>query len=104
MIYLHESVGIDMKCPNCGRDMDSGYLTIPLHFGIHSMKWSDKPRHSVLSDDVIYDPKSHDTLRTGWSAIPAERCTACRTVVFSYLPSDDSESSPSTPGMMVRRA
>lgn len=91
-----------MKCPNCGKEMTAGYLTIPLHFGIHSMKWSDEPRHSVLSDDIIHDPK-HD-INVGWSAIPAERCTGCRTVVFSYQPSDDSGSSPSTPGMMVRRA
>ena len=94
---------ITMNCPNCGKEMAAGFLTIPLHFGIHSMKWSDGPRHSVLGDDIIYDPK-RDTIHLGtWSGIPAERCTECRTVVFNYQPADYPESSPSSPDMMVRR-
>jgi hypothetical protein len=92
-----------MKCPNCGKDMDTGYLTIPLHFGLHSVKWSDEPRHSILGDDIIYDPKQNASMGAG-SAIPAERCSGCKIVVFNYSGSDDKSSFPSNPGMLVRRA
>ncbi len=93
-----------MKCPNCGGEMETGFLTIPLHFGLHSMKWNSEPRHSVLGDDIVYDPKQHDLGRLDWSAIPAERCTACRTVVFSYAQADYPDEGHPTSDMLVRRA
>jgi len=96
-----------VKCPNCGKDMHAGFLTIPLHFGLHSVKWSDSdvPRHRILGGDIIYDPKANFDLGIVGSVIPADRCTACCTVVFNYLPSDGhSGPSPSSPGMFLRRA
>jgi len=79
--------GITVKCPDCGKDMEEGYLTVPLHQNIHSIKWSQTPEHHVLHGEIIYDPKRHGgrlrKVKIGFS-IRANRCKECLCVVFHY--------------------
>lgn len=80
-----------MKCPNCGKDMEGGYLTVPLHANIHSIKWSQTPRHHILDGDILYDPKKDSTwwqpLLTG-AVFSAYRCRDCEFVLFNYSHSE----------------
>jgi len=81
-----------MKCPNCGKEMDDGYLTIPMH-ALYSIKWSQTPGHRYVGGDIVYDPKREGSL---WhygmkgTSISAQRCRECRCVLFYYPPHDQS--------------
>jgi hypothetical protein len=66
--------------------MEEGYLTIPLHGNVHSLKWNSAPEHSYRDDDIMYDPKQHGEwwkLKLG-SVLPAHRCRECRCVTFYH--------------------
>ena len=70
--------------------MEEGYLTVPLHYGIHSIKWSHTPEHHILDGDILFDPKQHG----GWTkltvgfAFTANRCRECMCVLFFYAKSE----------------
>lgn len=77
--------------------MEEGYLTVPLHANIHSIKWSRTPEHHVLDGDILYDPKKDDTwwhpLLTG-AAFSAYRCRDCTFARFNYSSEVAGYSSP----------
>lgn len=89
MIRLHGLTlewGMALNCPKCGKEMEEGYMTVPLHMNLHSIKWNTDPKHHILDGDLLYDPKQHG----GWTKmsvglpIAASRRRECRCVVFFY--------------------
>jgi len=88
-----DSVAVEengMKCPDCEKEMETGFLTVPLAGNIHSMKWNRKPYHRILGGEVVYDPKRHGehlNLTTG-SVFEAHRCRMCNCILFYHSRED----------------
>lgn len=71
-----------MQCPECGKDMEKGFLAADQWFvNVYTrIEWYDrKPRFLAYSGDPLSE-YGHP------AAISAERCRACRKVVFGYDP------------------
>lgn len=60
-------------------EMESGYLYAPLHYGRHSMKWSQEPRPLLFGGEVLYNPR-----QGGKCVFKAHRCQCCTIVAFDY--------------------
>jgi len=74
-----------MKCPDCGAEMEVGFLIVPLQDGLRSMKWSKEPHHETLGQEVVYNPRNWQ-LWDQWQPpiFPSHRCTKCTNIVFNY--------------------
>ena len=62
-----------MNCPNCGTEMESGYL-----HGKYPLIWSPKPRKMLLV------ATGEELCLLGGRPPVAYNCKACKTVVFQY--------------------
>lgn len=79
-----------LKCPNCGQEMESGYLNAYSPAGraiaaIVSLKWKDYTKE--------HEERIGSKGGIGWASLDVEayRCQNCQFIVFSYAKKDKSE-------------
>ncbi len=70
-----------LKCPNCGRTMDKGFVVAPDKNSLHGVRWSEN--QDILWPYVGAPIKLGDQVAANMN-VPAFRCPACKLVVMKY--------------------
>jgi predicted RNA-binding Zn-ribbon protein involved in translation (DUF1610 family) len=70
------------KCPECGEEMERGYLPV----GMRGLQWSSK-KHKWFADSLwqeSVESLTGDTFRAFMGNVPAYLCRECKLVLVFY--------------------
>ena len=75
-------VGVKMKCPECGKDMLTGFVTSK---GIRSrVLWSNQKATGFVSPSRMHKLGIEFLTTDSNENLPAYRCQSCRMIIIKY--------------------